>query len=206
MDVISDIITSFNKSPKAITAIELTTIMVDKITHQYFKYVDYVEDTVFSFEDQNVDKVNNRKLMDDVYNIRSEIIKLKRVLIPMEQLLNEIIDESPLDVSYEYQLLIKHIHSRILRQTDTLMACEHITDDIKDNNESYRSNRINGVMNVLTIISSIFFPLSFLTGWYGMNFSYMPELDWHYSYFVFIAISLVVVVSLITLFKKKDWF
>lgn len=141
--------------------------------------------------------------MDDVYNIRSEIIKLKRVLIPMEQLLNEIIDESPLDVSHEYQLLIKHIHSRLLRQTDTLMACEHITDDIKDNNESYRSNRINGVMNVLTIISSIFFPLSFLTGWYGMNFSYMPELDWHYSYFVFIAISLVVVVSLITLFKRR---
>lgn len=69
MDVLLDIITSFNKSPKAITAIELTTIMVDKITHQYFKYVDHVEDTVFSFEDQNVDKVNNRKLMDDVYNL-----------------------------------------------------------------------------------------------------------------------------------------
>lgn len=160
MEVLSDIITSFNKSPKAITTIELTTIMVDKITHQYFKYASCWRHS-FSFEYQNVDKVNNRKLMDDVYNIRSEIIKLKRVLIPMEQLLNEIIDESPLDVSHEYQLLIKHIHSRLLRQTDTLMACEHITDDIKDNNESYRSNRINGVMNVLTIISSIFFPLSF---------------------------------------------
>ena len=96
--------------------------------------------------------------MDDVYNIRSEIIKLAH---SYGATLNEIIDESPLDVSHEYQLLIKHIHSRLLRQTDTLMACEHITDDIKDNNESYRSNRINGVMNVLTIISSIFFPLSF---------------------------------------------
>ena len=48
MEVLSDIITSFNKSPKAITTIELTTIMVDKITHQYFKYVDHVEDIVFS--------------------------------------------------------------------------------------------------------------------------------------------------------------
>ena len=86
------------------------------------------------------------------------------------------------------------------------MACEHITDDIKDNNESYRSNRINGVMNVLTIILRLYSSAIILTGWYGMNFSYMPELDWHYSYFVFIAISLVVVVSLITLFKKKNWF
>ncbi|WP_210125481.1 CorA family divalent cation transporter [Staphylococcus sp. GDY8P85P] len=206
MKVLSDIISSFNTLPKDITVTELVAVMIDRITDEYFNYVNHVEDIVFSFENQNVDKVNNRKLMDDVYHIRSEIIKLKRVLIPMEQLLNEMIDETSLNVSHEYQLLIKHIHSRLLRQNDTLMACEHITDDIKDNNESYRSNRINGVMNVLTIISSIFFPLSFLTGWYGMNFSYMPELDWHYSYFVFIAISIIVVVSLITLFKKKDWF
>ncbi|MGZ2590926.1 magnesium transporter [Staphylococcus borealis] len=206
MKVLSDIISSFNTLPKEITVTELVAVMIDRFTEEYFNYVNRVEDIVFSFENQNVDKVNNRKLMDDVYRIRSEIIKLKRILIPMEQLLNEMIDETSLNVSHEYQLLIKHIHSRLLRQNDTLMACEHITDDIKDNNESYHSNRINGVMNVLTIISSIFFPLSFLTGWYGMNFSYMPELDWHYSYFVFIAISFIVVVSLITLFKKKDWF
>ena len=95
--------------------------------------------------------------MDDVYDIRSEIIKLKRVLIPMEQLLAQVVDE----IAQQQRWLFKHIHSRLQHQRDTLISCEQITDDIKDNNESYRSNRINRVMNVLTIISSIFFPLSF---------------------------------------------
>lgn len=99
--------------------------------------------------------------MDDVYDIRSEIIKLKRVLIPMEQLLAQVVDEDMYTIAQQQRWLFKHIHSRLQHQRDTLISCEQITDDIKDNNESYRSNRINRVMNVLTIISSIFFPLSF---------------------------------------------
>ncbi|UDI77447.1 magnesium transporter CorA [Staphylococcus taiwanensis] len=188
------------------TADELAVQLLDEITSSYFKYVNTVEDTVFSFENKNVDSVNNKKMMQDVYDIRSQIIKLKRVLIPMEEMLEDFENYDFQDSANHIKILIQHIHSRLDRQKDTLIACEQITDDIKDNNESYRSNRINGVMNVLTIISSIFFPLSFLTGWYGMNFSYMPELNWHYSYFVFIAISIIVVLSLVLLFKKKKWF
>ena len=140
--------------------------------------------------------------MDDVYDIRSEIIKLKRVLIPMEQLLAQVVDEDMYTIAQQQRWLFKHIHSRLQHQRDTLISCEQITDDIKDNNESYRSNRINRVMNVLTIISSIF-PLSLLTGWYGMNFKYMPELNWHYSYFAFIGISLIVTITLILFLKRK---
>lgn len=180
--------------------------LINLVTKHYFKYIDHVENSVFSFENKNVDQVDNKKLMDDVYDIRSEIIKLKRVLLPMEQLMEDITSKNQFEETHESKSLINHIHSRLQHQKDTLMSCEQITDDIKDNNESYRSNRINRVMNVLTIISSIFFPLSFLTGWYGMNFSYMPELNWHYSYFVFIALSIIVTLSLIFIFKKKEWF
>ncbi|EHJ08957.1 CorA metal ion transporter family protein [Staphylococcus simiae] len=180
--------------------------IIDKVTANYFKYIDDVEDTVFSFENKNVDSTNNRSLMKDVFTIRSSIIKLKRVLFPMEELLDDFIEEGVYNNEVQDNQLMKHIHSRLQRQCDTLDACEHMTDDIRDNNESYRSSRINKVMNVLTILSSIFFPLSLLTGWYGMNFSYMPELQWHYSYFVFTAFSLVIAVVLIIIFKRKQWF
>lgn len=99
--------------------------------------------------------------MQDVYDIRSQIIKLKRILIPMEELLNDFEDYQFQENNHEVKFLIQHIHSRLERQKDTLMAREQMTDDIKDNNESYRSSKINNVINVLTIISSIFFPLSF---------------------------------------------
>lgn len=180
--------------------------ITDIITKRYFDYVGNVEDTVFSFERKNVDHTNNKKLMDEVYDIRSEIIKLKRVLMPMEELISEMIDDNLFANSQQNQQQIEHIHQRLKHQKDTLIACEQFTDDIKDNNQSYRSARINRVINVLTVLSSIFFPLSFLTGWYGMNFSVMPELNWKYSYFVFIALSVVVSISLIYIFKKKDWF
>ena len=137
---------------------DLALQLIDIITKNYFRFIDEVEDRVFSFENQNVDRTNNKKLMDDVYDIRSEIIKLKRVLIPMEQLLAQVVDEDMYTIAQQQRWLFKHIHSRLQHQRDTLISCEQITDDIKDNNESYRSNRINRVMNVLTIISSIFFP------------------------------------------------
>ncbi|ARB76890.1 MULTISPECIES: CorA metal ion transporter family protein [Staphylococcus] len=206
LDAISQLQNAWQHQQLDITSTDdLALQLIDIITKNYFRFIDEVEDRVFSFENQNVDRTNNKKLMDDVYDIRSEIIKLKRVLIPMEQLLAQVVDEDMYTIAQQQRWLFKHIHSRLQHQRDTLISCEQITDDIKDNNESYRSNRINRVMNVLTIISSIFFPLSFLTGWYGMNFKYMPELNWHYSYFAFIGISLIVTITLILFFKKKDW-
>lgn len=184
----------------------ITLDLLDAITQSYFKYVNDVEDTVFSFEYKNVNATKNNKLMDDVFDIRSEIIKLKRVLLPMQQMIDDVTENNVLASSPKNHRLIKHIQNRLKRQNDTLAASESITEEIKDNNESYRSNKINNVMNVLTMITSIFFPLSLLTGWYGMNFSFMPELQWKYSYFVFIAIMAIITIWLILLFKKKKWF
>lgn len=201
------IITEETLKATEVTSIDYIAIrIIDKVTADYFKYIDDVEDTVFSFENKNVDSTDNRDLMKDVFQIRSSIIKLKRVLFPMEELLDDFIEEDIYTNNLQDEQLLKHIHSRVQRQCDTLDVCEHMTDDIRDNNESYRSSRINKVMNTLTIISSIFFPLSLLTGWYGMNFSYMPELQWHYSYFVFTTFSLVIAVVLIIIFKRKRWF
>lgn len=184
----------------------ITLAILDNITNSYFKYVNDVEDIVFSFEYKNVNAAKNNKLMDDVFDIRSEIIKLKRVLLPMQQMIDDVTNSNVLASNPKNRKLIKHIQNRLKRQNDTLAASESITEEIKDNNESYRSNKINSVMNVLTMITSIFFPLSLLTGWYGMNFSFMPELEWKYSYFVFIAIMAVITIWLILLFKKKKWF
>lgn len=142
----------------------ITLDLLDAITQSYFEYVNDVEDTVFSFEYKNVNATKNNKLMDDVFDIRSEIIKLKRVLLPMQQMIDDVTENNVLASSPKNRRLIKHIQNRLKRQNDTLAASESITEEIKDNNESYRSNKINNVMNVLTMITSIFFPLSLLTG------------------------------------------
>ena len=70
---------------------------------------------------------------------------------------------------------------------------------------SILSNDMNNVMKVLAIISTIFMPLSFLAGLYGMNFRYMPELEWNYGYFIILGIMAVLVIGMIIVFKKKKW-
>ena len=71
---------------------------------------------------------------------------------------------------------------------------------------STTSHQINERMKVLTIVSSIFIPLTFLAGVYGMNFRYMPELNWHYGYFIVLSIMLIITIVCIWYFKKKRWF
>ncbi|MEJ7474802.1 CorA family divalent cation transporter, partial [Staphylococcus saprophyticus] len=74
------------------------------------------------------------------------------------------------------------------------------------NYESYTSFKMNSVMQVLTLVSVIFLPLTLITGIYGMNFAYMPELKWHYSYFVVLSVMLLIAGGFVIYFKKKKWF
>lgn len=67
------------------------------------------------------------------------------------------------------------------------------------------SNRMNEVMKVLTIIATIFIPLSFIVGLYGMNFSYLPELQWHWSYFVLWGVMISIVTGMLLYFQKRKW-
>lgn len=184
----------------------ITLKLLHKIIESYFTYVGEIEEEVFNLEYQNVDSDRNKKMMREVYDIRAEIIKLKRVILPMEQLAETIQTSNHFNENQHKKRLVHRILNQLKHQTATLRACEELTDEIKDNNESYHSSRINSVINVLTILSSIFFPLTLLTGWFGMNFTNMPELHWKYSYFVFIGITVVLSIALIVLFKKKRWF
>ncbi|VED59029.1 CorA family divalent cation transporter [Staphylococcus simulans] len=180
--------------------------LLNGIVESYFSYVNAIEDQVFSFQYEEENRKQRRAFMKQVYEIRSEIIKLKRILLPMEQMVNVIQTLDIYDSGQDKARLYHQIYNHLKHQNATLESCEALTDDIKDNNQSYHSSRINSVINVLTIISSIFFPLSFLAGWYGMNFTNMPELHGQYNYFIFIAFSIIIVVVLLLIFKKKKWF
>jgi magnesium transporter len=67
------------------------------------------------------------------------------------------------------------------------------------------SNRMNEIMKVLTIVATVFMPLTFLAGVYGMNFKYMPELEWHWGYFSIWSIMLVIAISMLIYFRRKKW-
>jgi len=182
--------------------IHILDMMVDK----YFDFVYAIEDEVYSFEDAHVDDTHSKKVMDNVFQLRSNLIKIKRVLFPMQELVNTIKTEGNLIVDYKHSMYIQHIDDHIIKQNNIIRTSQEMTNEIRENFESYSSFRMNSIMQVLTLVSVIFSPLTFIVGVYGMNFEYMPELKWHYGYFICLTIMLLISIALILFFKKKKWF
>lgn len=96
---------------------------------------------------------------------------------------------------HRVELLQNHVH--LLRENVL---------QIRELYQSMQDARQNKIMVVITIVTTIFLPLTLITGWYGMNFVYMPELQWRYGYFAVIMISLIIVIAEIIYFKKKKFF
>ena len=142
--------------------------------------------------------------MDNVFQLRSNLIKIKRVLFPM-QVVNTIKTEGNLIVDYKHSMYIQHIDDHIIKQNNIIRTSQEMTNEIRENFESYSSFRMNSIMQVLTLVSVIFSPLTFIVGVYGMNFEYMPELKWHYGYFICLTIMLLISIALILL-KRKSGF
>ncbi|WP_066187962.1 MULTISPECIES: magnesium/cobalt transporter CorA [Gracilibacillus] len=190
----------------SLTPTDAALIILDQVVDNYFDYVYQVEDDVFSFEERHVDVTISKDLMDDVFRIRSVIIRLKRVLHPMFELIDGLKQEEDFAQPDKQQAYLHHIEDHMIKQMNMIKAAQEMTGDIRDNYASINSYRMNRVMQLLTLVSAIFLPLSLITGFYGMNFQYMPGVNWSYGYITIVAAILIISALLILYFKRKNWF
>ena len=180
-------------------------MIIDKLVDEYFPVVYQIEDHLNDTEDNNKSR-SIRLLMDEVFEIRSDLLKLRRTIIPMRELLYRIINSERLEMIKEHKVYFIDIYDHLLKLTEIIEDNREITADMRDSYLSLNSDRMNSIMMTLTIISSIFIPLTFIVGIYGMNFRNMPELNWHYGYFIVLGIMAVIGVSMFLWFKRKGWF
>lgn len=178
--------------------IHILDMMVDK----YFDFVYDIEEKVYNFEDKHVDDALSKKVMDNVFKLRSDLIKIKRVMFPMQELVETIKSEGNLIVDSKHSMYIQHIDDHLIKQSNIIRTSQEMTNEIRENYESYSSFRMNSIMQILTLVSVIFSPLTFIAGVYGMNFDNMPELRWHYSYYICLVVMLVIAIALIIFLEK----
>lgn len=105
----------------------------------------------------------------------------------------------------ETHLFIRDVYDHVVQAIDTVETYREMVSGLMDIYLSSVSNRMNEVMKVLTIISTIFIPLTFLAGLEGMNFKYMPELEWEYGYPVLLVIMVCIVLGMLRFFRKRKW-
>lgn len=180
--------------------------ILDSMVDKYFNFVYDIEDKVYTFEDRHVDDRYSKSVMDNVFQLRSDLIKIKRVLFPMQELVDTIKSEGKLIIDTKHSMYIQHIDDHLIKQRNVIRTSQEMTNEIRENYESYTSFRMNNIMQILTLVSVIFSPLTFIAGIYGMNFAYMPELNWHYGYFICLFVMLIISIILIIFFKRKNGF
>lgn len=179
--------------------------IVDKVVDAYFPIVYKIEDYLNEVEDKL--SVDMRHLsMDQVFDLRSDLLRLRRTILPMRDLLYRIINSERINLQKTEHAYFGDIYDHLLKLADMVESNRELTADIRDSHMSINSRQMNRIMMILTIISSIFIPLTFLAGVYGMNFVNMPELEWHYGYFIVLGAMVLIAISMFAWFKFKGWF
>lgn len=180
--------------------------ILDSIVDNYFPIVYQIEDELNKI-DNNTKEESMEKLMEELFDKRGELQILRRTVIPMRDLLYRIIHSSHLtDQLQDLKEYYADIYDHLLLLSEKIESNREITADIRDSYLSINTHRMNRVMMVLTVITTIFMPLTFIAGIYGMNFVYMPELNAKYGYFVILAAMAFIGISMFLWFKKKGWF
>ncbi len=144
--------------------------------------------------------------MNELFQIRYMVLTLRHTVNPMRDLLYRMLNSHHLKGIHIRREYFSNIYDHLLKISEMLISNRELTADIRDSYLSLNSHQTNHVMKVLTIITSIFSPLTFIAGIYGMNFKHMPELIWKYSYFTVLGIMLLISIFMVLWFKKKKWF
>ncbi|QOR67879.1 magnesium/cobalt transporter CorA [Cytobacillus suaedae] len=179
--------------------------VLDKIVDNYFPIIYRLEDSLNELEN-NEKKESMDRLLQQLFDIRHSFLHLRHTVIPMRDLLYRILNSERLGKLLERREYFSDIHDHLLKLSEMIDSNREVTNDIRDSYLSINSHQTNRVMKVLTVITTIFMPLTFIAGIYGMNFEYMPELTWRYGYFLTLSIMLTVGLGMFVWFKKKGWF
>ncbi|WP_047981822.1 magnesium/cobalt transporter CorA [Ornithinibacillus contaminans] len=177
----------------------------DKVVDNFFPIIYELEDKINEVE-QNPHAVSMNVLLDTLFELRHQLLRLRHAIHPIRDLLYRILNSHHLDGIEKRREYFLDIYDHLLKLSEMVDSNRDITNDIRDNFISLNSYQQNKVIQILTVITSIFAPLTFIAGIYGMNFYNMPELTWHYGYFLILAVMLLISAFMILWFKKKGWF
>lgn len=179
--------------------------VLDNMVDNYFPLVYQIEDMLNEIDD-NSKRRSMEDLLEDLFETRHSLLSLRHTVTPMRDLLYRILNsqrETYIKGKTEY---FSDIHDHLLKLTEMIEANRELTTDIRDSYISLNSHQTNHVMKVLTVITTIFMPITFIAGLYGMNFRYMPELTWKYGYLWALIIMALITIGMSLWFKKKGWF
>ena len=189
----------------------LAYTLIDSIIDGFFPVLEAYGERIEELEDEVV--VNpTRRTIEKIYQIRRELLALRRAIWPQRDAINSLIRDGNDLISAEVRVYLRDCYDHAVQVMDMVETYRELTSGLMDIYLSSVGNKMNEIMKLLTVISTIFIPLTFIAGVYGMNFNVeksplnMPELNWYWGYPICLALMLVIALSLIYFFWRRGWF
>lgn len=188
----------------------LAYAIVDAIIDAYFPLVDKYGETIETLEDCLIESPD-RELLQEIYSIRRKLLELRRAMWPHREMLSSLYRGETTLISPETMVFFRDCYDHTVQVIDLTENYRELASNLMEVYLSSVSNRLNEIMKVLTIISAIFIPLTFIVGVYGMNFHpesspwNMPELTAYYGYPVCLLVMAVIAIAQLYLFRRKGW-
>ncbi|MFH1902306.1 MAG: magnesium/cobalt transporter CorA [Candidatus Omnitrophota bacterium] len=182
----------------------LVYILVDAIVDCYYLILEKIGDKIEGMEEELV--INpTPQTFQTIHNLKRDTIFLRKSVWPLREVVNSLERGESKLIKKTTHIFLRDVYDHTIQVIDTIETFRDMISGMLDVYLSSVSNKMNETMKVLTIIATIFIPLTFIAGIYGMNFKYMPELSWRWGYQGVWVIILVTVILMVSYFKRKKW-
>jgi len=179
--------------------------ILDNVVENHFPTLERIEDEINRIEDEAIADPDE-ELFGEITDLRADLIEVQRTTAPQWEMAAKLARAETPFISEERKIYFRDLRDDLARISDLLTNYRDLVAGTRDAYMTSVSNRMNEIMQTLTIVATIFIPLTFIAGIYGMNFEIMPELGWDWGYFGALGIMGFSAAGMLYYFKRKDWF
>lgn len=194
------------KSPRILenSSDYLCYVIIDTVVDDYFPVLDKIEDRIEIIEEEIIKDVS-KETLQKIFKLKKDLLLLRKIIWPCREMLMYLEKEDLPNVNETTIIYLRDVYDHIIRVTELIETYRELTSGALDTYLSTVSNNMNEVMKVLTVVASLVLVPALIAGIYGMNFRYMPELQWQYGYPFALGLMLFVMVVMALYFRKKRW-
>jgi len=182
----------------------LAYTIMDTIVDHYFLVLENLGDRIEELEEELTGNTT-REMMKALHDVKKDMVFLRKSIWPMREVVNVMLREELILIKESTHPYLRDLYDHTIQVIDSLETFHDLVSGLLDLYLSSLSNRMNEVMKVLTIIATLFIPVTFIVGIYGMNFKYMPELGWKWGYGAVWLVILGVITTMLFYFRRKKW-
>lgn len=179
-------------------------LLIDLVVDNYFSVGDRIEARIEKLE-EDILMHTKKSHLSEIIGLRSEILWLKKMLGPQKEVINTLNKKDLRLIDDQLQKYFSDIYENAVKISETFETYRDLMGNLREAYQSSIANRANEIMRVFTAITTIFMPLTVITGIYGMNFDHMPELHTKYGYYGVIGVMLTLGCGMLYVFRKKEW-